>query len=451
MSLFHKVALAIASIFALSVVTNDLNGADRPNVIVIMADDLGAEGLNCYGSTIYTSPHLDRMADEGIRFNNAYSTPLCTPTRVMIMSGLYPNRTGHVALIGKKPGSRMSEEIRTFGHDFKEAGYKTAIAGKWQLGKFNEIPEQPVEHGFDEYCMWTWFYGDEKHSRYYRPGLYTNGKMTVGKEEDYGPDIYANFLLDFIDRNKDEPFFIYFPMALVHSPFVDPPRLHDLAETKFTDDLDKNTKSFGRMITYMDDIVGQFRAKLEEHGIDKNTLILFTADNGTHKAITSKLPGMALKGGKGDMIESGVRVPLIAWWPGKVKPAVLDELFCLSDVLPTICSVAEIPLNREVDGMDLSHLLHAGEGKNRDHVFMAYKGGQYFVREHRLRLSQGSKKKEKKVTEELYDIPVTSNQERYSEKIADEKSFESERERLKKIMEAHQAIPREYNLHDDES
>ncbi|MEO0454604.1 MAG: sulfatase-like hydrolase/transferase [Verrucomicrobiota bacterium] len=140
MSLFHKVALAIASIFALSVVTNDLNGADRPNVIVIMADDLGAEGLNCYGSTIYTSPHLDRMADEGIRFNNAYSTPLCTPTRVMIMSGLYPNRTGHVALIGKKPGSRMSEEIRTFGHDFKEAGYKTAIAGKWQLGKFNEIP-----------------------------------------------------------------------------------------------------------------------------------------------------------------------------------------------------------------------------------------------------------------------------------------------------------------------
>ena len=121
---------------------------EKPNVIVIMADDLGAEGLNCYGNTIYTTPHLDKMAAEGARFNNAYSTPLCTPTRVMIMSGLYPNRTGYTALIGKSAGTRLSASIRTFGHDFKAAGYKTAIAGKWQLGKFDEHPNQPVEHGF---------------------------------------------------------------------------------------------------------------------------------------------------------------------------------------------------------------------------------------------------------------------------------------------------------------
>ena len=109
---------------------------ERPNVIVIMADDIGAEGLACYGSTIYTTPHLDRMAADGIRFNNAYATPLCTPTRVMIMSGLYPNRTGYQALIGKGEDVRLVPEIRTFAHDFRDAGYATAIAGKvaaWQV------------------------------------------------------------------------------------------------------------------------------------------------------------------------------------------------------------------------------------------------------------------------------------------------------------------------------
>ena len=321
-------------------------GAEKPNVIVIMADDLGAEGLNCYGSTIYTTPHLDRMAAEGVRFNSAYATPLCTPTRVMIMSGLYPNRTGYKALIGKGPGTRMPAAIRTFGHDFREAGYKTAIAGKWQLGKFDEHPEQPVEHGFDEYCMWVWMHGGEKHSRFYKPVYYTDGKVHRGTEKDFGPDIYGRFVLDFIDRNKDEPFCIYYPMALVHSPLIHPPRLEDLARRKFTDDLDKQTQAFGHMITYMDDIVGRIRAKLEEHDIARNTLILFTADNGTHKAITSQLPGMKLKGGKGSMIETGTRVPFIAWWPGRIKPAVKEEFLCLVDVLPTICSVANIDLAR---------------------------------------------------------------------------------------------------------
>ena len=139
----------------------------RPNVIVIMADDLGAEGLGCYGSTIYNTPNLDRMAAEGMRFNNAYATPLCTPTRVMLMSGLYPNRTGFTALIGKDDEVRMPANIKTFAHDFRDAGYQTAIAGKWQLGQFDVLPDQPVEHGFDHYCMWTWFYQGKKSSRYY--------------------------------------------------------------------------------------------------------------------------------------------------------------------------------------------------------------------------------------------------------------------------------------------
>ena len=415
--------------------------SEKPNVIVIMADDLGAEGLNCYGSTIYTTPHLDKMAAEGARFNNAYATPLCTPTRVMIMSGLYPNRTGYTALMGKSAGTRLPASIRTFGHDFKTSGYKTAIAGKWQLGKFDEFPNQPVEHGFDEYCMWTWFHGGKKHSRFYQPAYYTDGKVHYGTENDFGPDIYSKFVLDFIDRNMDVPFCIYYPMALVHSPFIHPPRLEDLARTKFNDNVDKQTAAFGHMITYMDDIVGQIRAKLEEHDLADNTLILFTADNGTHKAITSQLPGMQLKGGKGSMIEAGTRVPFIAWWPGQIKPTVKEDFLCLVDVLPTICSIAKIDLKRKVDGMDLSHSLLGTKGTARDHIFMAYKGGQFFTRDRQFRLSLGGKKESE---ENLFHIPVRSDTERYRESVSTNPEHQADRQRLKKLLDQYTSIPDEY-------
>ena len=120
-----------------------------PNVVVIFMDDMAYADIGPFGAKAYPTPHLDRMAAEGLRFENAYATPLCTPTRVMIMSGLYPPRTGFRALIGKGEGVRMPASIRTFGHDFRAAGYATAVTGKWQLGKFDEFPDQPVEHGFD--------------------------------------------------------------------------------------------------------------------------------------------------------------------------------------------------------------------------------------------------------------------------------------------------------------
>ncbi len=408
--------------------------ADRPNVIVIMADDIGAEGLACYGSTIYTTPHLDRMAAEGLRFENAYATPLCTPTRVMIMSGLYPPRTGFRALIGKGEGVRMPASIRTFGHDFRAAGYATAVTGKWQLGKFDEFPDQPVEHGFDEYCMWTWVYGDQKSSRYYKPQIYHNSKVINGGERDFGPDYFHDFALDFIDRKKNEPFFLYYPMALVHSPFVHPPKLEKLARTNFRDDLDKQTIAFGHMITYMDHVVGSLLKRLKKHGLDKNTLVLLTGDNGTHKNITSHLPGLKLKGGKGTMTEAGSRVPLLAWWPGTIRPGVRDEFFCLVDVLPTVTSLAGIRLNRKVDGLNLAHHLTGGPGKNREHVLINY-GRGYFVRDKRFRLNQDGK---------LYDIPVTSNVARYSEQVTTDLEHQGHRRRLQTLLDNFMAIENEY-------
>ncbi len=426
----HLTALCLAGLLAWA--PDSAAGSDpaRPNVIVIMADDLGAEGLACYGSTIYTTPNLDRMAAEGVRFNNAYATPLCTPTRVMIMSGLYPNRTGFKALIGKDDEVRLPASIRTFGHDFHDAGYATAIAGKWQLGQFDEYPDQPIQHGFDDYSMWTWFYDGKKSSRYYSPHIYSNSQLFIGTDNDYGPDYYSKHLLDFIDTNRGKPFLIYYPMALVHSPFKHPPSLEKLARPKFADDLDKSTVAFGHMLSSMDDIVGQIMAKRKEHGLEENTLILFTGDNGTHRSITSKLPDMDLKGGKGSMTESGTRVPMLAWWPGKIKPGVRDELFCLVDVLPTIASVAGIKLDREVDGMDLSHNLLGTAGEERQQVLMSFKKG-YFVRDRRFRLHENGT---------LYDIPVSSDKERYSESKAGSEDFISDRERLGAVLKDFMAI-----------
>lgn len=142
-----KVFMAIWPAFFLLVAFGYGENSQKPNVIVIMADDIGAEGLESYGSTIYTSPHLTQMAAEGVQFQNAYATPLCTPTRVMIMTGTYPHRNGFKALIGKRPGLRMPANIPTFGHYFQKAGYKTAIAGKWQLGKFDafQVSQQNMD------------------------------------------------------------------------------------------------------------------------------------------------------------------------------------------------------------------------------------------------------------------------------------------------------------------
>jgi arylsulfatase A len=398
---------------------------EKPNIIVIMADDLGAEGLACYGSTIYTTPNLDQMAEEGLQFNNAYTTPLCTPTRVMLMSGTYPHRNGFKALIGQGPGVRMPENIPTFGHYLRNAGYKTAIAGKWQLGKFDEHPDQPVEHGFNEYCMWTWFHHGIKGSRYYSPHIYSYSNFYEGKDDEFGPDFYSNFVLDFIDRNKDDPFFIYYPMALVHSPFITPPSLNEIASKNFTDDLTEPTKAFGQMITYMDDIVGKILTRLKAHGIDDNTLVVFTGDNGTHRNISSKLPGLEIQGGKGTMTEAGCRVPLIVRWPGTIAPNESEDFFCLVDVLPTLASITGIELTAEVDGMDLSHYFFQKEGQDREYIFMSFKN-YFFVRDKRFRLDEEGN---------LYDIPVRSDNERYSEKIIKNSEYQPERARLQSLLD----------------
>ena len=396
-------------------ILSDLTGKEQPNILLIMADDLGAENLASYGNTIYQTTNLDRLAAEGARFENAFSTPVCTPTRAMILTGLYPNRTGFLERLDSPNDSekknRLPVHIKTFGHVFQEAGYKTAIAGKWHLGDFQTYPDQPTSHGFDEHCLWVQYWDGERPSRYYGPHNWENGKHVVHDKEVFGPDYYADFLIDFMERNKEQPFLAYFPMNLIHGPLINPPGLKELAESKYPEGLGKNELKAGHMVTYMDGIVGRLLVKLEELGIRENTLVIFTGDNGTGGNLVSQLGDFHLRGGKRTMNEAGTRVPFIAHWPEHIPVGKRTQFITLMDVLPTMASMAGITIEHEIDGMDLSHNLYGISGKDRDFFNMAFEGDCYFVRNDRFRLHEDGR---------FYEVPVSSNETRYGMDVVED-------------------------------
>jgi len=293
----------------------------RPNVILIMADDMGYECLSSNGSLSYQTPVLDELAEGGIRFTRCFSQPLCTPSRVKIMTGKYNYRNY------EKFGYLNPDEV-TFGNIMKSAGYETCIAGKWQLNGIsgNEKAEgwgdlsRPCHFGFDEYCLWQL---DRRESRYSDPLIIRNGEYLEGLEERYGPDIFCEFVMDFIKRKKDKPFFVYYPMVLVHDPFVPTPD----SEVWRNNELRKKGDPgyFQDMMAYTDKIVGRILDKLDEEKIRKNTILIFTADNGTSRRIVSKSIAGDVPGGKGLTLDSGNHVPLIVSWPVKMKKGRIEQ------------------------------------------------------------------------------------------------------------------------------
>ena len=407
----------------------------NPNILIIMADDLGAENLACYGNTVYSTPNLDRMAAEGARFENAFSTPVCTSTRAMILTSLYPNRSGFLERLDSpldpEDTNRLPLHLKTFGQVFQDAGYATAIAGKWHLGDFQKYPDQPNSHGFDEHCLWVQYWNGKRPSRYYGPHIIENSQYTAHPEDVFGPDYYCDFLIDFIERNQDGPFLAYFPMNLIHGPLIVPPEHKTLAESKYPDDLGKNERKAGHMATYMDAIVGRMLDKLKELGLDENTLVIFTGDNGTGGNLTSQLGDFHLKGGKRTMNEAGTRVPFIARWPGKVPQGTRKPFFTLMDIMPTIASVANIPITHEIDGIDLAHNFLNQPGKDRERFFMAFEGDVYFVRDHRFRLHEDGR---------LYDVSVSTNKTRYNMEPLNSKLHPETRQRLQKHLDAYMNI-----------
>jgi arylsulfatase A len=349
----------------------------RPNIVLIMADDIGIEGIGCYGGESYATPNIDRLAAGGMRFTHAYAQPLCTPTRIEVMTGKYNHRNWTYFGI-------LDPKERTFGHILKDAGYRTCISGKWQLQSYDP-PDFPnaenrrgkgmvvTEAGFEEHCLFHAWHTEDKGSRYADPTYYKNGVLFKQQAGQYGPDISADFLLDFLKRHKDEPNFLYYPMALPHWPMVPTPDSTVWANQSRR--FEEDTKYFRDMVEYMDKIVGRLVGGIREMGLLENTLILFYGDNGTHLKITSRMDGRDVPGGKATTRQTGIRVPLVANWPVKIKPGQANsDLIDASDFLPTLTDIAgaRIPDDHHLDGRSFAPQLLGSRGNPRDWCFFWY-------------------------------------------------------------------------------
>ncbi len=358
-----------------------------PNIVLILADDMGYECLGCNGSLSYQTPNLDRLASQGIRFTHCISQPLCTPSRVKIMTGKYNYRNYEYF-------EYLNPNQKTFGNYMKEAGYSTCIAGKWQLnGTAHNLPgnddiNRPHHFGFDEYCLWQLNKPGKEGERYANPLIIQNGKKLEGLENSYGPDIFSDFVCDYIDRNFDKPFFIYYPMVLVHDPFVPTPDSPEWGDPSKR--YEKNNRHFKEMVEYADKLVGKVESKLKEKGLLENTLLVFVGDNGTNVNITTKTKAGPKKGGKSFTIDAGVHVPLIASWPEFMKKGrVYEPLIEFSDFLPTLIEAAGISKPAEgVDGKSFLSVLKGGNGPTRKTVFVHYDPQWYQASKNRNRFTQ---------------------------------------------------------------
>ncbi len=331
-------------------------GQKRPlNFLIVLADDLGASTVGCYGNRTMRTPNLDRMAAQGVRFETCYATPLCSPTRVSFMTGRYPQRTGWYNFIGRVTTrkERIEADEITFGDVVKTRGYKTGLSGKWQLGLITKHPTMIHDNGFDDYFSWAWNQGGlpegspnhDPRQRYWHPAIIENGKYVPTKPKDYGPDLFSDWTLNFMKRHRNEPFLAYHSMVLIHEPWEATP--------------DSNGKGgLEPCVAYMDKEMGKLLRGLDDLGLRDNTVVLFMGDNGTGQD------------GKGSVTERGVRVPMIVSGPGIRKGHVSRELIDCSDVLPTIAELAGAPLpSVPIDGHSFAWELQGKRGKPREWIF----------------------------------------------------------------------------------
>jgi len=346
--------------------------SDLPNIVLIMADDMGYECVGANGNTEYQTPNLDRLATNGIRFEHCYSQPLCTPSRVKIMTGKFNFRN-------YENFEYLNPNQKTFANLLKDAGYATCIAGKWQLNGIhynypgNQDLNRPKHFGFDEYSLWQLNHSKSEGERYSNPLITQNGEDLPRDKDAYGPQIFADFISDFINRKAGQPFFIYYPMVLVHTPFVPTPDSPEWADPSRR--YENDVTYFADMMAYTDKIVGQIEAKLREKGVWENTLFIFTTDNGTANGVISNTEKGKIVGAKGKTINTGNHVPMVITWPkmnnrGRVFEGAVD----FADVLPTLADVAGIePSTYVTDGKSFLNIL---KGDNRrigkDEIFIHY-------------------------------------------------------------------------------
>lgn len=343
---------------------------DRPpNIVVILADDLGQRDMAMYGGWVKT-PHLEQMARQGMRFTDFHTnSSVCSPTRVAFLTGRYQQRAGIVDVIvgAREPDQGLRPTSPTIPRVFKDNGYATAIFGKWHVGHQDEY--NPIHHGFDEFVGFLNGGSD----------FHKHGAWRVGLKQQEVPGYTTHIItdrgVDFIKRNKEKPFFLYLSHAAVHNPYQtieDTPENRVPGEKKHAIN-DKNRARYKWMLEDLDKGVGQILDTLNEQGLAENTLVFFFSDNGAVGMSPKEF--RQFRGGKFSNYEGGHRVPAIAWWPGKVKPGVVSDALVLGfDLFPTFTDIAgltqHVPDN--FDGISLKdHLIKQADVPDRD-IFFGY-------------------------------------------------------------------------------
>jgi len=419
-------------------------GRPKPNVVLLLADDFGYECVGANGGASYRTPNLDRLAETGARFTHCYTPPLCTPTRVQLMTGRYNFR--NYTLFGRLPKGEQ-----TFAHMLKKAGYATAAAGKWQLDEQGE--QTPEDAGFDEYCLWNiyqngkWVRGD----RYADPNFLVYDRVSRGAAPksfpgEYGPDVARGYLTEFIERQTREkrPFLAYYPMLLTHAPFEPTP---DSQEWKTGNRHQKDDRFFKDMVEYMDKEVGLLVKKLDDLGVRDNTLILFVGDNGTGQGLVSEMmDGRKITGAKGRLVDAGSHVPMIVNWRGALQPGVRDDLVDTTDFLPSIAEATGAvlptpPGDGIIDGRSFLPQLKGQKGRPREWVLVDYRAGQgngrndgRFARDRRWKLYGFAADGAPKVKSgQLFDI--SRDPDELSPVTAGSPEGEAARARLQKVLD----------------
>ncbi len=344
----------------------------KPNIVLILADDLGIGGLSCYGADHFKTPHIDALAKGGIRFTHAYTAPLCGPSRALIMTGRYAFRTGAT---NQDATGEMKPSAETFlPRILKPAGYKSACVGKW-----GQLPLGPADFGFDEYLQFRGsgsYWNTQDKAKQYT----VNGASKPLGDKEYLPDVMHNFVAGFLARHRATPFCLYYSLSHVHAEILptplSPPDSKDL---------------YGDNIHYMDLLVGKLVAELDRLKLRENTLIIFVGDNGTGEkyAGRSTIGGRRVSGEKGSMLEGGAHVPLIANWPG-VTPAgkVTANLVDSTDFVPTFAELAGAKLPATtIDGQSFAATLRGQTGKSRQWIFIQL-ARQWYVRDAQWKLNQ---------------------------------------------------------------
>lgn len=345
----------------------------KPNIVFIFADDLGIANVGCYGGDNVQTPHIDRLAREGIRYTHAYTAPLCGPSRALLMTGRYAFRTGAT---NQDATGRMTPAAETMiPKVLASADYVSASIGKW-----GQLPLTPADFGFATYLRFSGsgiYWNTQDHGKTY----VVDGQTRPLRDKEYMPDVMHAQAVDFITRHRDEPFFLYYPMSHVHREILPTPDSAPGSKDLFADNL-----------VYMDKLVGQLIAELERLKLREKTLVIFMGDNGTgsNEDERSTIGGRHLSGHKGDMLEGGALVPMIVNWPGVVPGGqVSSQLIDSTDFLPTFAEItgAKLPANARLDGRSFAAQLRGEKGQPRDWIFIQL-ARQWYVREAAWKLNQ---------------------------------------------------------------